>query len=666
MNGVILSKDEALKTLGISGEQVLSKKQALKTVDNVNWAAAEQKTAANLQKAANIRKQNTISPVASASGQEYGTMEAALKELEDRQRANVMGTAASPQMRAQAQKQALSLWPSKTTELPGVKTQGVTPSTTQSLGVIGDNQTYDAVADRVRAERYAIMQERQGKTVPAALDTLKSAGIAPQVQSIADKGDSVTNEDIDALRDLRAGMVSSLPDNSMTHDQFLQMQRDGTMAAYQTPQNEKNIRAQLDALDDLIKATKQRAEMSGERPTTTQRIGAGVQAIGSGMAAALPMLGAAAAQVGQDTMQNLLNPEYRSALADRLIKGMDTAAMQRLEAETVSNPVSLDSAAVQKMRESGQYRERMLEGLTPEQRFIGEGLYGVADNATTLPLAASNPALPLYAMGTTAAAGRTYELTEQGKSAGEALTRGIISGVIEGVTEKIPLDSVLDIIKTGGKGYAANMLKQTVTEAGEEGLSYLLNYTADKLAKDPNAQFSVQELVNQMALGGFSGAIMAGGGTLVNRAANVDMLAGLGNNKTTQDAQNAQMGQRMDTGLDIEIESPARAMADKAARQPVNAFGDSIGTNIAQASDSVNQTKAAYGQQIRQAMRGELPSHKVIEMGETPAALIQLGAMQRPMTMEQSDIRKIAYPEGYMGGAHNLGFYAIEQLPEQQ
>lgn len=545
MNGVILSKDEALKALGISGGQVLSKDQALRSINNVNWTAAEQKTAANLQSVANIRKQATISPITSTE------------------------SAASGQK-------------------------------SPSLGVITDANTYDAVGDRVRAERYAIMQQRQGKTVPAALDTIKGTGIASQVQRIADKGDSVTNADIDMLRDLRAGLVSSLPDNSMTQAEFLQMQRDGTLAAYQTPQSEKDTNAQIDALDDLIKAAKQRAEMSGERPTTTQRIGAGVQAIGSSTAAALPMLGAAAVQAGKDTIQNLSNPEYRAALWERIKKGMDTDAMQRLDQATVSNSVSLDSAGVQKMRESNQSRERMLEGLTPAQRFIGEGLYSVADNATTLPLAAINPSLPLYAMGTKAAAGRTYELTEQGKSAGEALTRGIVSGVIEGVTEKIPLDSVLDIIKTGGKGYAANMLKQTVIEAGEEGLSYLLNYTADKLAKDPNAQFTVQELMHQMALGGFSGLIMAGGGTVANRVANVDMLAGLGKGTTEQAAPPVASGTQQT--------APDYKLGDlQPQEQPQN-------RQMLSAVDALFEEQAAQKAQVGESMAADLDMYPKSEI----------------------------------------------------
>ena len=521
-----------------------------------------------------------------------------MQALENRQRSNVLGAAASPQTRIEAKQQAFSLLPSKKTELPGVTTQGIIPSTTQSLGVIGDNQTYDAVGDRVRAERYAIMQKRQGKTMPAALDTLKGTGIAPQVQRIADKGDSVTNADIDMLRGMRDALAASLPDNSIAESDYWERMRNGTLDS-RTLEDQKTL-VQIDALNKIIDDAKQLAEMSGERPTTTQRIGAGVQAIGRSTSATLPMLGAAAAQAGKDTIQNISNPEYRAALWERIKKGMDTEAMQRLDEATISNPVSLDSAGVHKMRESNQSRERMLEGLTPEQRFIGEGLYSVADNATTLPLAAINPSLPLYAMGTKAAAGRAYELTEQGKSAGEALTRGIISGVIEGATEKIPLDSVMDIIKTGGKTLAANMLKQTVIEAGEEGASYLLNYTADKLAKDPNAQFTVQELMRQMALGGFSGLIMAGGGTLANRVANVDMLSGLGNGATEQAAPPVASGTQQT--------APDYKLGDlQPQEQPQN-------RQMLSAADALFEEQATPKAQMGKSMAADLDMHPKSEI----------------------------------------------------
>lgn len=508
MNEVILSKDEALKALGVTGDQmfpkgetlsasrsqILSREQALKTLDNVDWAAARQKTADNLHNIAEIRK-TAAKPLLN-------------KQSENTQRLNSM-----------ADRSNISLTSGQEISSP-------------SLGVITDADTYDSVEDRVKAERYAIMQERQGKTVPAAVGALENTSIAPQVQSIVDKGDSVTNEDIETLREMRDVLAASMPDNSTVEGDYWERMRNGTLDG-RTPEDQKTL-VQIDALNKIINTAKQRSEATGERPTTSERIGAGVKAIGDSTEATLPMLGEAAKQVGKDTIQNFSNPEFRAALWDRIKKGMDTAAIKRLKDATVSNPVSLDTNAVAKMRSSGENRERMLEGLTPEQKFVGEGLYSVADNATTLPLAAINPSLPLYAMGTKAAAGRTYELTEQRKNAGEALTRGVVSGVIEGVTEKVPLNSMLDIIKTGGKDYAANLLKQTIIESGEEGLSYVMNYMADKAAKDPNAKFSVEELFHQMALGGFSGSFMAGSGTIVNRAANVDMSSKLGDGKATQ------------------------------------------------------------------------------------------------------------------------------------
>ena len=64
-------------------------------------------------------------------------------------------------------------------------------------------------------------------------------------------------------------------------------------------------------------------------------------------------------------------------------------------------------------------------------------------------------------------------------------------------------------------------------------------------------------------------------------------------------------------------------------------------------------------------MKGELASDSPIRVGETPDILRKYGAQSRTITLNQSDIRKIAYPEGYMGGKHNLGFHALEVLPQQ-
>ncbi len=70
-------------------------------------------------------------------------------------------------------------------------------------------------------------------------------------------------------------------------------------------------------------------------------------------------------------------------------------------------------------------------------------------------------------------------------------------------------------------------------------------------------------------------------------------------------------------------------------------------------------------EQVTQAMRGELPIEHLLMLGDTPEVLKRYGAKPRKLTLSQSSVRKIAYPKGYMGGNHNLGFGALAQLPQQ-
>ena len=74
-----------------------------------------------------------------------------------------------------------------------------------------------------------------------------------------------------------------------------------------------------------------------------------------------------------------------------------------------------------------------------------------------------------------------------------------------------------------------------------------------------------------------------------------------------------------------------------------------------------------YMKQIYDVMTGKMPSHKTVEVMETPEILKEYGASDLMITIDQKNIRKIAYPTNYLGlkQGHNLGFYALEQLPQQ-
>lgn len=208
--------------------------------------------------------------------------------------------------------------------------------------------------------------------------------------------------------------------------------------------------------------------------------------------------------------------------------------------EKYQKPLDPNSKGMQLMGEAYKLREEATEGMSGAGKFLADAGISVASNALLLPTAAISPAIPLAAMGAQSAAQKTYEETKKGKSAGEALSRGIISGAIEAATEKVPLDTLADLVKTGGKSVLKNLLKQAGVEAGEEALSYTANFIADKAARDPDASFSVEELLTSAAAGGVSGLFFGIGGSAVNA---VTKPKGLQTYEQAQQARKEQAGQ---------------------------------------------------------------------------------------------------------------------------
>ena len=247
----------------------------------------------------------------------------------------------------------------------------------------------------------------------------------------------------------------------------------------------------------------------------------------------------------------------------------------RMSARRVNAPVDMESEAMRRYFQAKSTQEKALDGLTGAPRWLGEQAISIGQNAAVLPLSLVSPALSLGAMGSISAADRMYELSARGKSADEALTRGLISGAIETATEKIPLDNLMDLVRTGGKSALKNLLKQAGVEAGEESLSYVMNYIADKAARDPDAEFSLSELANSAAGGAFSGLVFGGLGTAINRMG------------STQAAQERTASPR--TAPDVEANGPQRGTeVGKSGFHAPSAFRDAdltsaFGENGAQA-----------------------------------------------------------------------------------
>lgn len=274
-----------------------------------------------------------------------------------------------------------------------------------------------------------------------------------------------------------------------------------------------------------------------EPPTVGERVGSGVSSIFTRLAATPFVLGEAIksdfeavskAERGRGAQSSYfdVDPTAVGQKGNQTLFDIDPDKVEQnpnAGVEKYQKPLDPNSIGMKLMRQANEEQARATEGMSGAGKFLADTAISVGSNAVLLPLAAINPAIPMAAMGAQAAAGKTYELTEQGKNAGEALGRGIISGSIEAITEKLPIDTIADIVKVGGKGALRNVLKQAGVEAGEETVSYLANRLMDAAAGDVTARelFSMDTVrgAGESALGGaISGGLFGAGGTAVNRA----------------------------------------------------------------------------------------------------------------------------------------------------
>ena len=305
------------------------------------------------------------------------------------------------------------------------------------------------------------------------------------------------------------------------------------------------LQEETKALNDRLMSAYEGAYDEGRR-TAGQRFGYGMSSIAQTAGAALPVLwdtarqyisnneqqsgdprrAELAGQISQlggrlDYLERYKYPTRYAARQSEEWKALDaerTKLREALAALDVNTPVSMDAPGMQMMTGAIEMREKALAGTEGVPRFLGETAISIGQNLALMPTAAISPTVPLAAMGAIAAADKTYELNSRGVAPSEALARGLVSGGIEAATEKIPLDNLLDLVKTGGRSAVRSLLRQMGTEATEESVSYVLNYIADKAAKDPEAEFSLQELAASAAGGALSGGVLSGGAMLLGRA----------------------------------------------------------------------------------------------------------------------------------------------------
>nr|DAS48761.1 MAG TPA: Large polyvalent protein-associated domain 3 [Caudoviricetes sp.] len=167
-----------------------------------------------------------------------------------------------------------------------------------------------------------------------------------------------------------------------------------------------------------------------------------------------------------------------------------------------------------RLRQAAQQQETVQNSIdSPFGRLVNQAAMSALGMAPALGLSAvAGPAAGAALMGAQAAGGKAGELLSRGTYATEALGRGLVSGAIEGVTERIPIGNLLRIARgSGGASWLRNMARQAGIEATEESASYALNYAADVAARDPEAEFSLQDLLEGAAVGALTGGVLGGG-----------------------------------------------------------------------------------------------------------------------------------------------------------
>ena len=263
-------------------------------------------------------------------------------------------------------------------------------------------------------------------------------------------------------------------------------------------------------------------------------------AVGKGLLGGFQTLLETARKATRNAIENRNDPAYQSQkytadyLQHKANKTTDQAEKERLNQEAAkmretseafkhNDPVPLYSDGMMNLKESRDATQDLVASRKTEAGKLmtqaGLSMLQMAPFLAANLIPGAGQAISLGGMGALAAGQKAGELQMNGTGAGEALARGLVSGGIEAFTEKIPMDSLLKLVKGGGgTNFIKAVAKQAGIEATEESASYTMNWLADKAARDPNAKFSLSDLAENAAIGAISGGVFGAGGHVIGSA----------------------------------------------------------------------------------------------------------------------------------------------------
>lgn len=298
------------------------------------------------------------------------------------------------------------------------------------------------------------------------------------------------------------------------------------------------------------------------------------------------------------------------------------------------------------------------EGLGPVGQFaVDLGVQGV-QMAGDIAASAVLPGAGLALMTARSAGSSAQQARQAGASYNQQLAYGLGSGALSLATEKIsnvatPFKKafgggVLDNAISGAlaklnNSAAGRVALSMISEGGEEFIEDIFQPILQRATYDPSARFDLSEALYDAAVGAAMGGIGAG----------VDVIRQRGSGQA--DAQPTQ-----ETRPEVQEGTYTPTPANAAEGTQNAAPGVETAGRLTSTDNMLR-----YRSDIDKVFSGDYPSGKLLSVGDTPELLTRYGANPLPMTMTQDAAYKIAYPEGYMGGKHNLGMSVLKQLPYQ-
>lgn len=248
-----------------------------------------------------------------------------------------------------------------------------------------------------------------------------------------------------------------------------------------------------------------------------------------------------------------------------------------------------------------------------------------------------------YGLGSGALSLGTEKISNVSKLFQKAFGRGLAEKAASKLIAKFGENTAVQVMSDLAKRPAGRLALSMISEGGEEFLEDYAQPFLQRATYDPSARFDLSEALYDAAVGAAMGGIGAGADVIRQRG------SGQADAQPTQEA-------RPEVREGIDPPTPANAAEGTQSAVPgVETAGRLTSTD----------NMLRYRSDIDKVFSGDYPSGKLLSVGDTPELLTRYGANPLPMTMTQDAAYKIAYPEGYMGGKHNLGMSVLKQLPYQ-